>query len=358
MGFKKVKMSFMLKEQENITINNQNYLIIKQIGHGKGGYSFLASRDGMYVVIKKMHHEPCDYYQFGNKIEAEISDYQTLKNTGIRIPKIIDFDKEQEVIVKEYIEGKTAFDLVLEGKLEERHLAEIREIQAICKSANINIDYYPTNYIITDEGLYYIDYECNKYDAKWDFDNWGQQFWKTKPRIFETERLLMRPFRTDDAEPMFKNWANDPEVAKYVTWSPHGEIGVTEQLISMWVKQDSEPYFFQYVITEKGLDEPIGSLGVVRVVDKIPEIGYCLSRSRWGKGYMTEACMGLMNVLFGLGFDEIHIEAIKENKRSLRVVEKCGFSYIGERKIKDKDGGDATVLMFSLKKKEFETRKG
>ena len=57
--------------------------------------------------LKQIHHEPCDYYQFGNKIEAENFDYQRLLNAGIRIPKMIDIDFDNEVIVKEYVEGKT-----------------------------------------------------------------------------------------------------------------------------------------------------------------------------------------------------------------------------------------------------------
>lgn len=29
----------------------------------------------------------------------------------------------------------------------------------------------------TDDLIYYIDYESNAYDSKWDFDNWGIKYW-------------------------------------------------------------------------------------------------------------------------------------------------------------------------------------
>lgn len=70
-----------------ISVNSKEYKIIKLLGKGKGGYSYLAEKDGNQYVLKQIHHEPCSYYTFGNKIEAERNDYQRLLNAGIRIPK-------------------------------------------------------------------------------------------------------------------------------------------------------------------------------------------------------------------------------------------------------------------------------
>lgn len=36
-------------------------------------------------------------------------------------------------------------------------------------------------------------------------------------KIIETKRLILRPFKKEDAEPMFYNWASDPEVTKFLT---------------------------------------------------------------------------------------------------------------------------------------------
>ena len=95
-----------------ILINNDTYKIIKLIGHGKGGYSYLATNENSEVVVKKIHHEPCSYYNFGDKIRSELNDYQTLLNLGIRIPKMIAYDIEQEIIVKEYIKGEVVSNLI------------------------------------------------------------------------------------------------------------------------------------------------------------------------------------------------------------------------------------------------------
>ena len=71
---------------KEMTVNGKSYTIIKLLGKGKGGYSYLAESGNNRYVLKQIHHEPCDYYQFGNKLEAEIRDYRKLKEIGIKMP--------------------------------------------------------------------------------------------------------------------------------------------------------------------------------------------------------------------------------------------------------------------------------
>ena len=124
---------------EVMTVNGNEYKIIKLLGYGKGGYSYLAQRDGRQVVLKQIHHEPCAYYSFGNKIEAERHDYGRLKNAGIRIPAMIDIDEKAERIVKEYIEGETVFDLVKSGASAQPYFEQVREMaaQKACSTTSI-----------------------------------------------------------------------------------------------------------------------------------------------------------------------------------------------------------------------------
>ena len=68
--------------QDVMNVNQKEYKIVKLLGHGKGGYSYLAEREGKFYVLKQIHHEPCEYYSFGNKIEAEQNDYNRLLQTG------------------------------------------------------------------------------------------------------------------------------------------------------------------------------------------------------------------------------------------------------------------------------------
>ena len=74
-------------KDDRVEVNGREYSIIKLLGKGKGGYSYLAADGERDFVLKQIHHEPCSYYTFGNKIEAELNDYKRLSNVGVRIPK-------------------------------------------------------------------------------------------------------------------------------------------------------------------------------------------------------------------------------------------------------------------------------
>ena len=171
--------------EEYLTVCGENYRLIRLLGRGKGGYSYLAEKNGKAVVLKQIHHEPCDYYAFGNKIEAEHRDYQRLQQAGIRIPEMISIDEDAERIVKEYIPGETVFDIIRDGKTAEPYMDQITEMAEQAKRAGLNIDYFPTNFVVCDGVLWYIDYECNDYMEQWDFKNWGVRYWSRTPEFEE-----------------------------------------------------------------------------------------------------------------------------------------------------------------------------
>lgn len=112
---------------ESLSVNGKEYNILKLLGKGKGGYSYLALNEKTKVVLKQIHHEPCDYYKFGNKIEAEINDYHRLKNIGIAIPEMLDVDVSGERIVKEYIDGKTVYEMVLNDELPAHCIEQVKK---------------------------------------------------------------------------------------------------------------------------------------------------------------------------------------------------------------------------------------
>ena len=162
---------------EQLSVNGKQYTIVKLLGKGKGGYSYLALDGDKKVVLKQIHHEPCEYYSFGNKIQAEINDYQRLKRIGIPMPTLIDVDVQQERIVKEYIDGQTVFDMVLNDNLPSYCIEQVKQMCHLLYPSNTNIDYFPTNFVLQDGVLYYIDYECNDYMPEWNFENWGIKYW-------------------------------------------------------------------------------------------------------------------------------------------------------------------------------------
>ena len=162
---------------EKMTVNNREFNVIKLLGKGKGGYSYLVTDGENEYVLKQIHHEPCSYYNFGNKLESELNDYKKLTKIGVPMPKMLDVDEKQERILKEYICGDTIFDLVLQDRVKDGYFSQICLMCKLLYKENTNIDYFPTNFVVQDEKLYYIDYECNNYMEEWNFENWGIKYW-------------------------------------------------------------------------------------------------------------------------------------------------------------------------------------
>ena len=110
-------------------------------------------------------------------------------------------------------------------------------------------------------------------------------------QTIDTSRLILRRAILEDAQHMFRNWASDPEVTKYLTWPVHGSIAVSETVIRSWIQEYEKDSCYQWMIVLKEIGEPIGSISVVRQNDSVEEaeIGYCIGSPWWHKGVMTEA---------------------------------------------------------------------
>ena len=136
-------------------------------------------------MVKQIHHEPCAYYQFGDKMAAELGDYEKLRKIGIPMPRLLDADRETERLVKEYIDGRTVYQMVEEDALPETCMEQVKAMCALLYPANTNIDYFPTNFVLQGDTLYYIDYECNDYMEQWNFENWGIRYWSKTEEFLE-----------------------------------------------------------------------------------------------------------------------------------------------------------------------------
>lgn len=162
---------------DEMYLNAHRFTVLGLLGKGKGGYSYLVTDGEGQYVLKQIHHEPCDYYTFGDKLASELRDYETLSAIGIPMPRLLDVDRKQERILKEYIDGDTIDRIVLRDEMKQEYWDQIHAMCRKLYAANINIDYYPTNFAVQDGTLYYIDFECNPYMAQWDFEHWGSQYW-------------------------------------------------------------------------------------------------------------------------------------------------------------------------------------
>lgn len=179
-------------------------------------------------------------------------------------------------------------------------------------------------------------------------------------KILESGRLILRPFVIEDAEAMYKNWASDPEVTKFLTWKPHENVNTTIESISRWINGYKDASFYQWAITVKTEGtEPIGSISVVNEIDEIiedAEIGYCIGRKWWHRGITTEA----LECVEAFLFDEVGVKRISarhdaNNPHSGDVMKKCGMAYEGRLRQAGKNNqGVCDECVYGLLKSEWQ----
>lgn len=164
-------------------LNNVDYTVIRLLGKGKGGYSYLVTDGANEYVLKQIHHEPCSYYTFADKLASELNDYERLISIGILVPRLLAVDKARERLLKEYIAGSTLFDMVLDNTIAPEHIQLVRQMGETARASGLNIDYFPTNFVLSGDKVYYIDYECNQYSSEWSFPAWGVKYYSHTPEL-------------------------------------------------------------------------------------------------------------------------------------------------------------------------------
>ncbi|MBM7834894.1 GNAT family N-acetyltransferase [Clostridium sardiniense] len=181
---------------------------------------------------------------------------------------------------------------------------------------------------------------------------------KGTQRIY-TNRLSLEKFKLEDSKAAFKNWVNDPEVTKYLTWNPHGDLSVTNSLINLWINEYKNRDNYNWAINLKDENEVIGSIAVVEIDEenKSCDIGYCMSKKYWGKGIMTESLKAVIDYLFEeVDFNKITARHDTRNGASGKVMAKSGMEYV--ETLKDieipNDKGVCDVKIYEISKEEWE----
>ena len=151
-------------------------------------------------------------------------------------------------------------------------------------------------------------------------------------KTIETDRLILRQARTEDAQAMFDYWCSDEEVTKYLTWPTHENIDITKWVLDSWIAGYEKTDFYQWTIVLKEVGQPIGTIDVHDLDDTAAkgEIGYCIGKKWWRKGIMSEA----LDAVLAFMFDEVGMKLLvahhdTHNPNSGAVMQKCGMKFAG-----------------------------
>jgi ribosomal-protein-alanine N-acetyltransferase len=167
----------------------------------------------------------------------------------------------------------------------------------------------------------------------------------------ETERLLLRMYRADDAEAMHRIWT-DPDVIRYIDPTFKPTIEETREIVGRMVQRWRERKAGQWVVCLKDDEKVIGYCGFkpLNGVGPETEILYGLLKEYWNKGYSTELTRACLRYVFeNTDLDYIVAVAFPENTGSWRVMEKAGMKFEKTTQFFDRD-----MVLYSISKEEFE----
>ena len=147
--------------------------------------------------------------------------------------------------------------------------------------------------------------------------------------ILETERLILRPWTSGDAESLYK-YASDDRVGPIAGWQPHKSVEESRQIIFDVLSAKET-----YAVVLKETNEPVGSIGLMIgeksnlvLAENEGEIGYWIGVPYWGRGLIPEAVNEMIRHAFEeLSLDRLWCGYFDGNEKSKRCQEKCGFRY-------------------------------
>jgi len=173
----------------------------------------------------------------------------------------------------------------------------------------------------------------------------------------KSERITLRRFVLSDAKSMYKNYATDERVTRFLTWTPYTSVEDVESFIQSVIEEYERPDTYHWVIDVDG--EVIGSISTTSIDEKncSCEVGYCIAYDYWNKGITSEALGLIMKFLFEeVSMNRIMAKHDVENPASGRVMQKCGMAYEGRLRehYKRHDGTFSDSLVYGILKKEFE----
>ncbi len=162
-------------------------------------------------------------------------------------------------------------------------------------------------------------------------------------RELATERLTLRRFEPEDAEQCFYNWMNDPQVTRYLTWTPYESVEQVTARLTEWAANYEKNNYYMWAIELNDLEQPIGSISAVGINDEIEQvkIGYCIGKAFWHKGYMTEALIEVVRFfLEEVGAGRVCAGHAVDNVYSGKVMAAAGMEYEGtlRRAVKCNEG--------------------
>lgn len=161
---------------EEIIFKNKPIKILEKLGN----HHFKVSYKNKVFVIRDFN---IDSDEFKNFLKYQ----KRLQISGVRIPKIKKIDKKNQLVLMEYVQGKSVFETLLTQDLGEPYFQQIFEASWYADHEKITLDFYPHNWIMSDKNLlYYMPFNyADGIDDKAPFKTTMIKFWFFTKEFYE-----------------------------------------------------------------------------------------------------------------------------------------------------------------------------
>ncbi len=146
-----------------------------------------------------------------------------------------------------------------------------------------------------------------------------------------TERLVLRRYRPEDADSLYRDLGSDPAMYRYSGWNPYASPEMARETVRGFIDSDQDDHFYGWAVEADGV--LCGTIGAYDHEDDRIETGFSIVRACWGRGYATEALKAVLLYLTeNEGIPCVTAWCAAENEGSRKVLEKAGMRLVRTEK--------------------------
>ena len=146
-----------------------------------------------------------------------------------------------------------------------------------------------------------------------------------------TEHLILRRYRPEDAEVLYRSFGTDPEMVQYSGWNPYATLEMAQETVRKMIESYADAHSYSWVMDVD--DVIVGTIGAYDYAQDEIEVGFSVEKGWQGRGFATEALRKVLAYLTeNEGISCVTAWCAAENKGSHRVLEKAGMKLVRTEK--------------------------
>ncbi len=164
----------------HIFVNSNEFISLGMFSKGEESFIYLVTditEQGRWIA-KQMIRAEGEGTDYPDRLQRDIDSYNELTRLGIRMPQLYETDMNSRIMTREFIVGPSLAYYLQSNNMKEEYKDQVMAMSKILRENGLNIDYDPSNFIVRDGMVYYVDYESEPYTEERSFENYGLKLWE------------------------------------------------------------------------------------------------------------------------------------------------------------------------------------